>query len=102
MQTTPKFSRNIEDFTCEQCGHEVVGNGYTNHCPKCLWSKHVDENPGDRQHQCQGLMAAMGAFQKNGQWYISHTCQRCGLEKANKVVEEDDFTKVIELSAQNS
>lgn len=38
------FTRVIEDFICENCGTEVKGNGYTNHCPKCLWSKHVDKD----------------------------------------------------------
>lgn len=23
---------------CEHCSAEVLGTGYTNHCPKCLWS----------------------------------------------------------------
>ena len=51
-----RFNRRIEDFTCEHCGTEVHGNGYTNHCPNCLWSKHVDINPGDRAADCGGLM----------------------------------------------
>ena len=41
------FTRNIEDFTCEHCGATVKGNGYTNHCPMCLWSKHVDVDQGE-------------------------------------------------------
>lgn len=99
MQESPQFSRTIEDFICEHCGHRVVGNGYTNHCPRCLWSRHVDRSPGDRRHDCHGLMQPMDAFQKNGQWYISHVCQRCGEEKANKVASNDNFDIVIELSA---
>ena len=49
------FIRKTEDFICEHCGREVRGNGYTNHCPYCLWSKHVDINPGDRAAGCGGL-----------------------------------------------
>ena len=52
------FTRKVEDFTCEHCGREVHGNGYTNHCPHCLHSKHVDVNPGDRA----GLEAALTAL----------------------------------------
>ncbi|MFN2146641.1 MAG: RNHCP domain-containing protein, partial [Anaerolineales bacterium] len=37
----PKFQRRIEYFICEHCGAEVSGVGFTNHCPVCLWSKHV-------------------------------------------------------------
>ena len=51
-----QFVRRREDFVCEHCGTKVVGDGYTNHCPKCLWSKHVDIMPGDRAEDCQGLM----------------------------------------------
>ncbi|MBU3901416.1 RNHCP domain-containing protein, partial [Patescibacteria group bacterium] len=44
-----KFQRKIEDFVCGHCGPKIKGTGYTDHCPKCLWSQHVDVNPGDRQ-----------------------------------------------------
>ena len=62
----PKFIKNIEDFTCEHCGAPVKGTGYTNHCPKCLWSKHEDVNPGDRASDCHGLMKPIdiGVLQK--------------------------------------
>ena len=50
------FQRRIENFVCENCGYEVAGTGYTNHCPKCLWSKHVDIHPGDRSAACGGMM----------------------------------------------
>ena len=51
-----QFQRKKENFVCEHCGQEVIGNGYTNHCPSCLHSKHVDINPGDRAETCGGLM----------------------------------------------
>jgi len=44
-----KFQKRIENFTCEKCGLFVKGTGYTDHCPNCLWSKHMDINPGDRK-----------------------------------------------------
>jgi len=37
-----KFSKKVENFTCEACGNKVKGSGYTDHCPNCLYSKHVD------------------------------------------------------------
>ena len=52
-----RFSKCVEDFTCEECGSPIEGNGYTNHCPNCLYSKHVDINPGDRKSTCGGIMA---------------------------------------------
>ena len=38
-----------EDFICENCGKDVEKSSYTarDHCPYCLYSKHVDINPGD-------------------------------------------------------
>src|SRR3989344_2693847 len=54
------FKKVIEDFTCEHCDTFVEGDGYTNHCPKCLWSLHVDNEPGDRANNCNGLMEPFG------------------------------------------
>lgn len=90
---TRKFQRKIEDFVCENCGEEVKGNGYTNHCPNCLWSKHVDNNPGDRQNECQGLMKPINAFFKNGIWHLVHKCQKCGFEKIIKIKGDFDVDK---------
>ena len=65
---TKQFKKVQEDFICEMCGAKVSGNGYTNHCPECLTSKHVDINPGDRACDCHGLMPAVGLDTKNGEF----------------------------------
>lgn len=93
-----KFQRKIEDFVCDHCGHLVKGNGYTNHCPKCLWSKHVDINPGDRLATCQGLMQPIDLELKGDEQLIIHHCLDCGYEKKNKVAKEDDLDEIIKLS----
>ncbi|MBX4198566.1 RNHCP domain-containing protein [Candidatus Parcubacteria bacterium] len=86
-----KFIRNIEDFTCEHCGAEVKGTGYTNHCPKCLWSKHVDIHPGDRAAKCGGMMKPVD-FERGGDEYVlTHKCLICGYEKRNILEEGDNF-----------
>ena len=97
-----KFNRKIEDFVCENCGAKIKGNGYTNHCPKCLYSKHVDINPGDRACLCGGLMKPIGILQKNGNFIILHKCEKCGFERKNKVQEIDDYNKIVEISAHNN
>ncbi|KKS77074.1 MAG: hypothetical protein UV64_C0004G0005 [Parcubacteria group bacterium GW2011_GWC1_43_11b] len=85
------FIKNKEDFTCLNCGAEVIGNGYTNHCPKCLWSQHVDNLPGDRANSCCGLMEPIG-IEKEGQDHdLVHRCQKCGLIKKNKTIRDDDI-----------
>jgi len=94
------FIKNQEDFVCENCGYKVKGNGYTNHCPKCLYSKHVDNVPGDRANHCNGLMPPVGITYRNGQYSIIHKCLKCGVVRNNKINSADDFNKVIELSKQ--
>jgi hypothetical protein len=92
------FQRRKEDFVCENCGFQVTGSGYTNHCPKCLYSKHVDINPGDRAEICGGLMSPIGIEQNHGEYTILHKCTKCGLRRRNKTVSEDDFNLIIKLS----
>ena len=93
-----KFQRNIEDFKCEKCGNEVIGDGYTNHCPRCLYSKHVDINPGDRASSCGVLMEQISIEKKNGEERIIHRCKKCGFEKANKIQKDDNFDLIVEIS----
>lgn len=98
---TKKFQKKEEDFICEKCGFAVKGNGYTNHCQKCLWSKHVDKNPGDRSEDCQGAMRPVGVeLRKAGRYFILHRCEKCGFERYNKVDDRDDFEAVIKITRE--
>ncbi|MEK7552389.1 MAG: RNHCP domain-containing protein [Patescibacteria group bacterium] len=99
MKIDRKFQRTVEDFKCTHCGAEIKGNGYTNHCENCLWSKHVDKNPGDRSSNCNGEMPPLSVFQRKGNYFLVHKCTKCGLEKNNKVSGKDDFEKVLHLSS---
>jgi hypothetical protein len=92
------FQRRKENFICEYCGYQVQGTGYTNHCPKCLYSKHVDINPGDRAEVCQGLMEPIGAELEHNEYIILHKCTKCRAIRRNKSVPEDDFNQTIKLS----
>ncbi len=96
--TTARFTRKIENFTCEFCGTLVQGNGYTNHCPRCLVSKHVDVNPGDRASECQGLMYPVALEKSRGKEYIVHRCEKCGFIRRNKVCATDNYDAVIALA----
>lgn len=93
-----KFQKKVEDFTCEKCGNFVAGGGYTNHCPKCLWSKHVDVNPGDREEKCGGMMKPVGAILIGGEYSINHQCEKCGFERKNKMSPKDSFDELIKIS----
>ena len=95
------FTRKIENFVCDQCGARVTGDGYTNHCPECLWSKHVDEDPGDRASPCGGMMEpASVQVLSGGAWKIVHKCLRCGFIRAQDAAKADSAARLIELSAR--
>lgn len=93
-----KFNRRTENFVCEHCGTKVIGNGYTNHCPNCLYSKHVDINPGDREADCGGLMEPVSLELKNGDYIITHRCTQCGHIRKNKTSPDDNFEEILKLS----
>ncbi len=95
-----KFQRTKEDFVCERCGFFVRGSGYTNHCPQCLYSKHVDINPGDRREVCRGLMEPVGVELKGSEYIISHRCLSCGFKKKNKASADDNFDAILQLSGR--
>ena len=92
-----KFQRTKEDFICENCGLSVHGSGYTNHCPACLWSKHVDVYPGDRSETCVGMMAPVEVDLRSGKYYLVHKCESCGIERRNKTAQEDDFETLMQI-----
>lgn len=85
------FIKNEEDFVCEHCGFAVAGNGYTNHCPHCLWSKHVDVNPGDRAAECGGMMRPDKLILEKGEFEIWHICDVCGHQKQNRTAKDDNL-----------
>ncbi|PIR52651.1 RNHCP domain-containing protein [Candidatus Peregrinibacteria bacterium CG10_big_fil_rev_8_21_14_0_10_49_10] len=88
------FIARQERFTCEHCGAEVhpLQNGsYRNHCPFCLYSKHMDDKgPGDRASRCSGLMEPVGVDHRSGKgWMILHRCTKCRKERVNKRAPDD-------------
>lgn len=99
-----KFKARNDSFVCEHCGRQVesvkYGGSYRNHCPFCLWSKHVDTDvPGDRKNSCQGMMEPIGAFtRRTGEYVLVHRCIKCGWQRYNRIAADDDFEKVVALS----
>lgn len=95
-----KFQRRRENFTCVHCGFPAQGNGYTNHCPECLWSQHVDVNPGDRAAHCRGSMEPVGLTIKRGTYILVHRCTECGITKKNKAAKNDRFDALLRLGGK--
>ena len=96
-----QFVKKIEDFNCAHCGAVVRGNGYTNHCPRCLWSRHVDNNPGDRASQCGGMMKPISVEQVGGRFIITHKCEKCGKTIRQHASDDDDMDTIIAISANS-
>lgn len=92
------FIRQVEDFTCEHCGLAVRGSGYTNHCPRCLWSKHVDREPGDRAETCGGMMEPIALEGSSPDYRIVHACERCGARRIVDAARDDDPAALLALA----
>jgi len=90
-----KFQRRKENFVCAHCSQKVTGNGYTNHCSNCLWSKHVDVNPGDRAEVCGGLMKPISFAGNSRQYYVVQECQHCGRRRRNKLAANDNLAALF-------
>lgn len=106
-----RFTKNDSGFVCGHCGKTVEPLGYTsrNHCPYCLWSRHLDENPGDRASGCGGMMEPVGAEPDPKKGYvIIHKCTVCGAVRRNKAAcagkqgaAEDDMKLIIALTGRH-
>lgn len=97
-----RFTKTVEDFTCAHCGATVSGNGYTNHCPHCLYSRHVDNNPGDRASTCGGMMKPISVEKSGDDFIITHKCEKCGKTIRQHTADGDDMDTIITLSSDNS
>ncbi|MBI5003468.1 RNHCP domain-containing protein [Candidatus Kaiserbacteria bacterium] len=93
-----KFQRRKEDFVCTKCGTTVVGDGYTDHCPACLWSKHVDINPGDRASNCLGLMQPIATEGTGPVYTILYSCTLCSQKHRVKMHKSDSVDAIIALA----
>ena len=89
-----------ETFICENCGKNVDKLYYTarDHCPYCLYSKHVDINPGDRANTCKGLLEPIGIEKFKDTFKIIYKCKKCSEIHKNIIYNDDYFNKIIDLS----
>jgi hypothetical protein len=92
------------EFKCGHCkqfiGSLPSGGHHRNHCPACLYSRHVDgQRSGDRASTCGALMEPIGAFvrPKNGEHVLVHRCLGCGFERFNRIAADDNFDLVLAL-----
>ena len=94
------FNKLDEEFICENCNKKVNKLNYTSrdHCPYCLYSKHVDINPGDRANTCRGLLKPVSVEKFKDTYKIVYKCEKCSQLHKNIVANDDDFNEIINLS----
>ena len=92
-----------EEFICDNCGAKASPLGYTarDHCPFCLYSKHVDVMPGDRQNNCQGLLEPIGIEKFKDSYKIIYKCKKCRMTHKNIIAVDDNMDEIIRLTANN-
>ena len=102
MEESKKFTMKDENFICEVCGDSVDKLGYTarDHCPKCLCSKHVDINPGDRMSTCKGVLKPIAIENFKATYKIIYKCESCGEIKKNIMAKDDNMDLIIKLSVK--
>ena len=95
-----KFHELDEGFICENCHQKVFPLGYTSrdHCPYCLYSKHVDINPGDRMNECKGLLKPIGIEKYKDTYKILYQCTKCKETHKNILAKDDSMEEMIKIS----
>jgi hypothetical protein len=98
-----KVANGEESFKCGHCrafiGPTVSGGRHRNHCPLCLYSRHVDRGrPGDRACECRSLMEPSGlCTRRNGEQMIVHRCLGCGVDRVCRVAADDNPLTIMRL-----
>lgn len=97
----------MKGFTCAHCGKFVPENKEMstknrNHCPFCLYSKHVDILVGDRKSECKGNMIPIGLTFKNekkgkGELMLIHQCEKCGKISINRIAADDSIDLLMQI-----
>ncbi len=95
-----QFTMKDESFICDNCKKKVEKLHYTarDHCPFCLYSKHVDILPGDRKNGCQGLLKPVSIEKFKGSYKIIYRCLKCNQIHKNIMANDDNIDLIIELS----
>lgn len=98
-----RFTMRDEEFICENCGKTVPTLKYTarDHCPYCLYSKHLDIMPGDRENNCHGLLKPIGIEKFKDTYKILYKCEKCSQSHKNIMANDDNMDLIIELSKVN-
>lgn len=97
-----KFTELDEEFVCLNCGKKVSKLNYSSrdHCPYCLYSLHVDINPGDRQNTCKGLLKPIDIEKFKDTYKIIYKCTSCGELHKNIMAKDDNYDEILKISTK--
>ena len=98
-------NQKTESFRCRHCGLDVplaaLGTAHRNHCPNCLWSRHLDETPGDRMAECGSSMEPIAvSVREQGEWVLVHRCTGCGALDLNRTAGDDNPLMLLRLAVK--
>jgi RNHCP domain len=104
-QRTRGRGRSPTTFRCRNCGLDVPtdapGTAHRNHCSHCLWSRHVDDVPGDRASTCQALMEPVAvSTRSDGEWALVHRCRGCRTAHLNRIAGDDNPLALMRLAVR--
>lgn len=79
----------------------ALGTRHRNHCPRCLWSRHLDERPGDRRSACGGGMEPIAIWVRDAdEWALVHRCGTCKVVRVNRIAGDDNEHALLALAAR--
>lgn len=94
------FIKNDNEFICLNCGKKVNKLKYTSrdHCNHCLYSLHVDIEPGDRLNDCKGVLVPINIEynSKKGK-VIVYKCNKCGAIVRNIAAKDDNLDAMYQV-----
>ena len=78
------------------------GTQHRNHCPNCLWSRHVDSDvPGDRAADCAAAMEPIAiSVRGDGEWVLVHRCRGCDHLRLNRTAGDDSPLLLLRLAVK--
>ena len=81
---------------------DAPGTQHRNHCPSCLWSRHVDDDvPGDRAAGCASAMEPISiCVRADGEWALVHRCGGCGEVHVNRIAGDDNPLALMHLAVR--
>jgi hypothetical protein len=94
-----------DHFRCGHCHFDVpndaIGTAYRNHCPTCLWSRHLDDTPGDRAADCGSSMEPIAIHVRgDGEWVLVHRCCGCDELHLNRTAGDDNVLLLVQLAVK--